>query len=133
MRLGLWPGLLVLSTAYAASQVTFSSVASIPSQQNETRASLHLSALQATEYTTLSHPTFPGHRVRVKKSAFCDPTVKLVINRPTMNVWLTLVDIVSILAIWTSTKGPSISSSTFSRAAGILTKVCALGSSWNAY
>lgn len=27
-------------------------------------------------YTALSSPRFPGHQVRVKKSNFCDPTVK---------------------------------------------------------
>lgn len=38
---------------------------------------MHLSSLQATEsFTTLSHPRFPDHQVRVKKSDFCDPTVK---------------------------------------------------------
>ncbi|KAI9001448.1 peptidase S10 serine carboxypeptidase [Trametes punicea] len=29
------------------------------------------------EFTPLAHPRFPGHRVRVKKSDFCDPTVNV--------------------------------------------------------
>lgn len=37
---------------------------------------LHLSTIAADTYTHLAHPNFPGHRVRVKKSNFCDPTVK---------------------------------------------------------
>lgn len=35
-----------------------------------------LSILSETEYTTLSHPEFPRYSVRVKKSPFCDDTVK---------------------------------------------------------
>ncbi|KAF7302811.1 Carboxypeptidase [Mycena kentingensis (nom. inval.)] len=34
-----------------------------------------LSALSATSFTTLTHPAFPKHGVRVKKSEFCDGTV----------------------------------------------------------
>ena len=30
------------------------------------------------EYLALAHPRFPAHQVRVKKTEFCDPTVKLV-------------------------------------------------------
>ncbi|PFH46066.1 hypothetical protein AMATHDRAFT_156566 [Amanita thiersii Skay4041] len=36
----------------------------------------HLSALIDT-FTILSHPSFPYHRVRVKKTRFCDPTVNV--------------------------------------------------------
>jgi hypothetical protein len=40
---------------------------------------MHLSSLAAGEsFTTLSHPRFPAHQVRVKKTDFCDPTVKYV-------------------------------------------------------
>ncbi|KAH9487335.1 Carboxypeptidase Y-like protein A [Psilocybe cubensis] len=35
-----------------------------------------LSILSETEFTTLSHPEFPRYSVRVKKSQFCDETVK---------------------------------------------------------
>lgn len=38
---------------------------------------LHLSALAVgDDFTTLNHPGFPAHQVRVKKTEFCDPTVK---------------------------------------------------------
>jgi len=40
---------------------------------------MHLSELGSTDdFTTLVHPKFPGHQVRVKKTKFCDPTVKFV-------------------------------------------------------
>ncbi|KAF7330037.1 Carboxypeptidase [Mycena kentingensis (nom. inval.)] len=35
-----------------------------------------MNALSATEFTTLGHPEFPKYGVRIKKSAFCDETVK---------------------------------------------------------
>jgi cathepsin A (carboxypeptidase C) len=35
-----------------------------------------LNALSALEYTTLGHPLFPNHNIRIKKSQFCDETVK---------------------------------------------------------
>ncbi|OJT13388.1 hypothetical protein TRAPUB_10154 [Trametes pubescens] len=28
------------------------------------------------EYTAFAHPRFPAHRVRIKQTDFCDPTVK---------------------------------------------------------
>lgn len=37
-----------------------------------------LSVLTATEYTTLAHPAFPKYEVRIKKSDFCDGTVRSV-------------------------------------------------------
>lgn len=40
---------------------------------------LTLASIKSTdEFTTLIHPDIPGHRVRVKKTNFCDPTVKYV-------------------------------------------------------
>lgn len=40
---------------------------------------MHLSSIRSTEeYTVLKHPKHPGHSVRVKKTDFCDPTVKYV-------------------------------------------------------
>lgn len=39
---------------------------------------VHLSSLTSDEFTVLQHPRFPSHQVRVKKSHFCDPTVKSV-------------------------------------------------------
>ncbi|KAG6916576.1 hypothetical protein DXG01_006347 [Tephrocybe rancida] len=38
---------------------------------------LHLSSVGSDEFTALSHPNFPNHQVRVKKSYFCDPTVNV--------------------------------------------------------
>ncbi|KAH6884319.1 carboxypeptidase Y [Coprinopsis sp. MPI-PUGE-AT-0042] len=35
-----------------------------------------LSALSDTEFTTLTHPEFPKHSVRVKRTKFCDETVQ---------------------------------------------------------
>ncbi|KAF6758881.1 serine carboxypeptidase, partial [Ephemerocybe angulata] len=35
-----------------------------------------LSILSETQFTTLEHPAFPKHSVRIKKSNFCDETVK---------------------------------------------------------
>jgi hypothetical protein len=37
---------------------------------------LHLSSIGSGGFTAFSHPSFPNYRVRVKKSHFCDPTVK---------------------------------------------------------
>jgi hypothetical protein len=34
------------------------------------------SIISKEDFTVLSHPEFPGHGVRVKKTDFCDPTVK---------------------------------------------------------
>lgn len=40
---------------------------------------MHLSAIRSTEeYTVLKHAKHPGHSVRVKKTDFCDSTVKYV-------------------------------------------------------
>lgn len=35
-----------------------------------------LSLLSASEFTTLGHPLFPDYHVRIKKSDFCDGTVR---------------------------------------------------------
>jgi hypothetical protein len=38
---------------------------------------LHLSSItNAHGYVALTHAKYPNHRVRVKKTDFCDPTVK---------------------------------------------------------
>jgi hypothetical protein len=37
-----------------------------------------LSTLSETEFTTLGHPAFPRYSVRIKKTSFCDETVKFV-------------------------------------------------------
>ncbi|KAJ7291091.1 peptidase S10 serine carboxypeptidase [Mycena rebaudengoi] len=38
---------------------------------------IQLSSLSSDQFTSLSHPHFPNHRVRVKQSTFCDPTVNV--------------------------------------------------------
>ena len=58
---GIW---LLIARAHAFDQHTLSLKAS------------HLSELSTDSYTALVHPRFPGHRVRVKKTEFCDNTVK---------------------------------------------------------
>lgn len=40
------------------------------------KSTINLSSVGDLEYTALTHPQFPNHRVRIKKSNFCDPTVK---------------------------------------------------------
>ena len=37
-----------------------------------------LGALSSTQFTTLGHPAFPRHNVRIKQSLFCDETVRCV-------------------------------------------------------
>ncbi len=34
------------------------------------------SIVSQNDFLALSHPRFPAHQVRIKKSEFCDPTVK---------------------------------------------------------
>ena len=38
-----------------------------------------LGVLSVTEFTTLAHPAFPKYNVRIKKSDFCDGTVRYVV------------------------------------------------------
>lgn len=41
---------------------------------------IHLSSMVSTEdYTVLKHPRHRGHSVRIKKTEFCDSTVKYVL------------------------------------------------------
>lgn len=37
---------------------------------------LHLSAVSSDDYTVLANARFPAHRIRIRQSTFCDPTVK---------------------------------------------------------
>jgi cathepsin A (carboxypeptidase C) len=41
-----------------------------------------LSALSEAQFTTLKHPAFPKHGVRIKKTKFCDGTVECVEGLP---------------------------------------------------
>ncbi|XP_006459735.1 hypothetical protein AGABI2DRAFT_202104 [Agaricus bisporus var. bisporus H97] len=38
---------------------------------------LHLSSVASDDYTVLRHSRFPNHRIRVRKTAFCDQTVNV--------------------------------------------------------
>ncbi|KAF9076682.1 peptidase S10 serine carboxypeptidase [Rhodocollybia butyracea] len=59
-----------LQMTYAFLRGTIILLASEPNQ-------LHLSALDSDNFTVLQHPRHPNHRVRIKKSAFCDSTVNM--------------------------------------------------------
>jgi hypothetical protein len=50
--------------------------ASVPQSTNDGSTLMHLSSIASNEFTALSHPRFPNHQVRVKKSNFCDSTVR---------------------------------------------------------
>lgn len=59
----------------------FAAVAQALSQSPFTvdNVSMSLAAITSEQsFTTLSHPRFPNHSVRIKKSTFCDPTVSSV-------------------------------------------------------
>ncbi|CDO74121.1 hypothetical protein BN946_scf185043.g171 [Trametes cinnabarina] len=76
---------LFLHGVLASSQVSFNTAAAVnplpayvgtyDSSGNVTTRVLS-SITSRDKFTSLAHPRFPGHRVRVKKSDFCDPTVK---------------------------------------------------------
>ncbi|THG99560.1 hypothetical protein EW026_g2810 [Hermanssonia centrifuga] len=49
-----------------------------PTDVNFSIPALHLSSITAEDtFHSLSHPHFPAHQVRVKKTSFCDPTVNV--------------------------------------------------------
>lgn len=55
--------------------VPFSGSSQIPDTFNVT--TMHLSSVEnSNNFMVLAHPRFPNHQVRIKKSDFCDPTVK---------------------------------------------------------
>ena len=57
----------------------------------------HLSSIGDSEYTALTHLRFPNHRVRIKKSNFCDPTVKLAfVYCPIPTITLTIFSTCSV-------------------------------------
>lgn len=62
-------------TFHAVGAHAYGSHASLGGVDNVTP--MHLSSLDSQdEFVALNHPRFPAHQVRVKKSNFCDPTVK---------------------------------------------------------
>ncbi len=84
-------------------------------------ADLHLSSLQSENFIALSHPKYPAHSLRIKKSNFCDPTVKYVTFFPLCPSSKGCT--VSTRVISTLTTVLSICSSTFSRAEQVQSKV----------
>jgi hypothetical protein len=80
-----------------------------------TLASLH----NVDGFTTLAHDRHPGHRVRVKKTDFCDPTVKCAPVLSCGSKQLTRGSVFTP-ATWTWMTVQSISSSSTSRAATTL-------------
>ncbi|KIJ27001.1 hypothetical protein M422DRAFT_191548, partial [Sphaerobolus stellatus SS14] len=72
----MWPKLrLTLTTLWLlipvlGSQVPFNTESSLQVTP------LHLNSISET-FTALKHPSFPAHQVRIKRTDFCDPTVKV--------------------------------------------------------
>ena len=68
---------IALITNAWAQQLTLSFGTKFDSYDAELFAPLEdLSLLSTTEFTTLGHPAFPKYDVRIKKSNFCDGTVR---------------------------------------------------------
>ena len=77
--LGLLSGLLGYATlASRAAHLSFSSGQNVFSAYDDGLFTPlgDPSVLSATEFTTLSHPAFSRHKVRVKQSHFCDGSVR---------------------------------------------------------
>ncbi|KAF4616139.1 hypothetical protein D9613_011461 [Agrocybe pediades] len=68
---------LAYATASLASAFSVADQARFTSLNASEASPLQLSSIGSGEFTTLSHPRFPTHRIRVKKSHFCDPTVNV--------------------------------------------------------
>ncbi|KDQ13471.1 hypothetical protein BOTBODRAFT_146116 [Botryobasidium botryosum FD-172 SS1] len=66
-----------LGASALATQIPFKVAPNFGSPKtNHTVSTLDLSSLSTTVFSRLSHPAYPGHSVRIKKSDFCDQTVK---------------------------------------------------------
>ncbi|KIJ27000.1 hypothetical protein M422DRAFT_71784 [Sphaerobolus stellatus SS14] len=75
----MWPPLLLISTILGllapalGSQIPFNA----ESNAEQLRVTpIHLNSISNT-FTTLEHPAFPAHQVRIKRTDFCDPVVKV--------------------------------------------------------
>lgn len=85
LKLTIWPAVVAV-VALANIQHPFSTEASSATSAHASTpenllvanvTALRLSSITSTDkYTALSHPRFPNHRVRIKSSDFCDPTVQ---------------------------------------------------------
>ncbi len=82
MKLGVLCGLFAIGaslTGVRALQKPFQDYAFQTPQlgQNDYNQTLHLSSLSSQSgFVPLRNPRFPAYQVRVKKTNFCDPTVK---------------------------------------------------------
>ncbi|KAG5645268.1 hypothetical protein DXG03_006570 [Asterophora parasitica] len=68
--------LALISPVLAGVQTVFKSQAGSGYGYNNLTEVMHLSSIASDEFTALSNPLFPNHQVPLKKSHFCDPTVK---------------------------------------------------------
>lgn len=78
-RAGDFEDQLVLSVVDAHSS-DYSYFFSFPNSSVISSNTLELTSVSASHFTRLTHPVFPGRSVRIKKSGFCDGTVKLVLR-----------------------------------------------------
>ncbi|KAG7097430.1 hypothetical protein E1B28_004774 [Marasmius oreades] len=69
-------GFLILVLAL---EVALAKTGNSPNDQFTFKSEDHirLQSIPSDDFTSLIHPQFPGHRVRIKKSNFCDPTVNV--------------------------------------------------------
>lgn len=67
----------IVQVVHAAAQQPFAS--SVPYDDGLFTPFENLHALSVSEYTTLRHPQFPAHSVRIKESRFCDGEVRQVL------------------------------------------------------
>lgn len=77
----------VLNSKAQPSNRSETAAASVLKSINDGSNLTHLSSIASNEFTALSHPRFPNHQVRIKKSNFCDPTVKWVVFDVTRRVY----------------------------------------------
>lgn len=114
MRLGSVLAFVTVATAFSVDQQFLGVLAN-------TSRPTHLSVVSSDAFTTLTHPKFPKHGIRIRKSSFCDPTVKYTTQSICIQPMLMCLQVFG-LATWTRAR--SISFSTFSKADGIRTRVC---------
>ena len=68
---------LVLGWLASAQQVVLDAHTALRPAGNFTVSTRSLASVNSRdEFLALSHPRFPAHQLRIKKTEFCDPTVK---------------------------------------------------------
>lgn len=77
MRLG-WSSLVLagLSTVIQGSQIPFSNGAAFAPAGTDGIVPTNLSSI-SDSFTVFSHPNFPAQQLRIKRTHFCDRTVKV--------------------------------------------------------